>query len=93
LNAVEIEQAVSELALQPFDGDEFPYAFLVAFGNKDTTIKKLRSTKNTSDISCGVLQRSNIHIAVCAEGSQTHPNRAKTKPCDLKRQGKDHSCD
>lgn len=71
MNAVEIEQAVSELALQPFDGNEFPYAFLVAFGNKDTTIKKLRSTKNTSnssDISGGVLQRSNIHIAVCAEG-------------------------
>ena len=71
MNAVEIEEAVSELALQPFDGDEFPYAFLVAFGNKDTTIKKLRSTKNSSnssDISGGVLQRSNIHIAVCAEG-------------------------
>lgn len=71
MNAVEIEVAVSELALQPFDGDEFPYAFLVAFGNKDTTIKKLRSTKNSSnssDISGGVLQRSNIHIAVCAEG-------------------------
>ena len=71
MNAVEIEQAVSELALQPFDGNEFPYAFLVAFGNKDTTIKKLRSTKNSSnssDISGGVLQRSNIHIAVCAEG-------------------------
>jgi hypothetical protein len=71
LNAVEIEQAVSELALQPFDGNEFPYAFLVAFGNKDTTIKKLRSTKNSSnssDISGGVLQRSNIHIAVCTEG-------------------------
>ncbi|MDA8598228.1 lactate dehydrogenase [Porticoccaceae bacterium] len=71
MNAVEIEEAVSNLALQPFDGDEFPYAFLVAFGNKDTTIKKLRSTKNSSnssDIGGGVLQRSNIHIAGCAEG-------------------------
>ena len=71
MNAVEIEVAVSELALQPFDGEEFPYAFLVAFGNKDTTIKKLRSTKNSSnssDIGGGVLQRSNIHIAGCAEG-------------------------
>ena len=71
MKPIEIEQAVSELALQPFDGNEFPYAFLVAFGNKDTTIKKLRSTKNSSnssDISGGVLQRSNIHIAVCAEG-------------------------
>ena len=38
MNAVEIEQAVSELAEQPFDPVEFPYAFLMAFGNKDTTI-------------------------------------------------------
>ena len=71
MNAVEIEEAVSDLALQPFDGDEFPYAFLIAFGNKDTTIRKLRSatnSSNSSDISGGVLQRSNIHIAVCAEG-------------------------
>jgi hypothetical protein len=69
LNAVEIEEAVSDLALQPFVGDEFPYAFLIAFGNRDTTIKKLRSVKNSSnssDISGGSLQRSNIHIAVCA---------------------------
>ena len=72
MNAVEIEEAVSDLALQPFDGDEFPYAFLIAFGNRDTTIKKLRSAKNSSnsaDISGGVLQRSNIHIAVCDEGA------------------------
>ena len=45
MNAVEIEESVSNLALQPFDAGEFPYAFLIAFGNKDTTIKKLRSTK------------------------------------------------
>ncbi len=43
MNAVEIEQAVSELAEQPFDAAEFPYAFLMAFGNKDTTIKRLRT--------------------------------------------------
>ena len=30
MNAVEIEQAVSELAEQPFDAAEFPYAFLMA---------------------------------------------------------------
>ena len=71
MSPIEIEEAVSNLALQPFDGDEFSYAFLIAFGNRDTTIKKLRSAKNSSnssDISGGVLQRSNIHIAVCAEG-------------------------
>ena len=45
MNAVEIESAVSDLALQPFDGTEFPFAFLQAFGNKETTIKRLRSGK------------------------------------------------
>ena len=38
MNAVEIEEAVSELAGAPFDPDEFPFAFLTAFGNKDTTM-------------------------------------------------------
>ena len=42
MNAVEIEAAISELALQPFDAAEFPFAFLAAFGNKDTTLKRLR---------------------------------------------------
>lgn len=70
MNAVEIESAVSELALQPFDRKEFPFAFLQAFGNKDTTLKRLRSgNNNTSDVSSGVLQRNHIHIAVCDIGS------------------------
>lgn len=38
MNAVEIEAAVSELAAQPFNQAEFPFAFLAAFGNKKTTI-------------------------------------------------------
>ncbi|MXW44672.1 MAG: class I SAM-dependent DNA methyltransferase [Gammaproteobacteria bacterium] len=68
MNAVEIEQAVSELAGQPFDPVEFPFAFLESFGNKPTTIKRLRSgATNQSDVG-GVLQRNNIHIKVCAEG-------------------------
>jgi hypothetical protein len=68
MNAVEIEQAVSELAGQPFEAAEFPYAFLLAFGNKDTTIKRLRTgASNKSDIG-GVLQTNNIHIATCAPG-------------------------
>ena len=55
--------------MQPFDPPEFPYAFLEAFGNKSTTIKKLRSgTSNKSKITDGVLQRNNIHIAVCQQG-------------------------
>ena len=46
MNAVEIEEAISELAAKPFDREEFPYAFLTAFGNKDTTIKRLRKKMN-----------------------------------------------
>ncbi|WP_425074820.1 DNA methyltransferase [Sagittula sp. S175] len=68
MNAVEIEQAVSELAEQPFDAAEFPYAFLMAFGNKDTTIKRLRTgASNKSDLG-GVLQTNNIHLTTCAPG-------------------------
>ena len=70
MNAVEIERAVSALAEQPFDPEEFPYAFLEAFGNKATTIRRLRTgASNKSDIG-GVLQNGNIHIAV-AEPGQT----------------------
>ena len=43
LNAVEIEEAISQLAEQPFDAENFPYAFLEAFGNKETTIRRLRA--------------------------------------------------
>ena len=68
MNAVEIEEAVSALAGEPFDPGEFPFTFLEAFGNKRTTIKRLRAgTTNRSDVG-GVLQRSNIHIKVAPEG-------------------------
>jgi hypothetical protein len=70
MNAVEIEAAISDLAFQPFDAVEFPFAFLTAFGNKDTALKRLRTgNNNASDVPGGVLQRNNIHIAVCAEGN------------------------
>jgi hypothetical protein len=72
MNAVEIEEAISALAELPFDGGEFPFAFLQAFGNKDATIKRLRAgSTNASDLPGGVLQRNNIHIAVAASGSVT----------------------
>lgn len=68
MNAVEIEEAVSLLAEQPFEAEAFPYAFLEAFGNKATTIKRLKSgATNKSDVA-GVLQRGNIHIKTCGEG-------------------------
>ena len=69
MNAVEIEEAVSQLAESPFNKDEFPYQFLEAFGNKSTTIKRLKSgTTNKSDVPGGVLQYNNIHMLVCNEG-------------------------
>ena len=68
MNAVEIEQAVTELAEQPFDAAGFPFAFLEAFGNKATTIRKLRnSASNKSDIG-GVLQANHIHLKTCDAG-------------------------
>ncbi|WP_323034143.1 class I SAM-dependent DNA methyltransferase [Pararhodobacter sp.] len=71
MNAVEIEQAISDLAEQPFDAAEFPYLFLQAFGNKETTLKRLRKGEsNRSDIG-GVLQTNNIHIAIAPPGEVT----------------------
>lgn len=70
MNAVEIESAISDLALEPFDAVEFPYTFLAAFGNKDTALKRLRAgNNNATDIQGGVLLRNNIHIAACEQGT------------------------
>lgn len=70
MNAVEIEEALSHLASQAFDRAEFPYSFLTALGNKETTIRRLRKgDTNTSDVPGGMLQRNNVHLAVCAEGA------------------------
>ena len=69
MNAVEIADAVGELAEQPFDAEEFPFAFLAAFGNKDATLKRLRSGEsNKTDVPGAVLQRNNIHLSTCAPG-------------------------
>ena len=67
MNPVEIEEAVSRIAEAPFNRGEFPFEFLQAFGNRDVTIKRLRKD-NRSDVSGAVLQRNNIHLAVCPEG-------------------------
>ena len=80
MNAVEIEEAVSELAATPCDLNEFPFAFLAAFGNKKTTLDRLRKTgkggTNKSDVDGGVLQRLNIHIAVTEVGNAEDTLRA-----------------
>lgn len=68
MNAVEIEQAITDLAERPFDRANFPYSFLEAFGNKETTIKRLRvGASNRSDLG-GVLQTNHIHILTCDAG-------------------------
>lgn len=60
MNAVEIEQAITDLAEQPFDRAEFPYAFLEAFGNKATTLKRLRAGAVLADAMkrIGIVERS-----------------------------------
>jgi hypothetical protein len=69
MNAVEIEEAVSGLALKPFEAEEFSFSFLEAFGNKSTTIMKLRSgSSNKTDVDRAILQRNNIHIAISEKG-------------------------
>lgn len=85
MNAVEIEEAVSNLALAPFDRAEFPYAFLSAFGNKETTIKRLRAgASNKSDLG-GILQTNNLHILVANSGDVTRSLQAlKNSPATTK---------
>ena len=90
MNAVEIEEAISLLAEQDFDSASFPYAFLEAFGNKPATIKRLKSgNTNSSDIDGGVLQRNNIHIATCSEGTVSETlTRLKESPATTKGKAK-----
>ncbi|MCG8095346.1 MAG: lactate dehydrogenase [Candidatus Thiodiazotropha endolucinida] len=65
-----MEEAITQLAEQEFDPATFPFAFLEAFGNPATTIKRLKSgSTNKSDVEGGVLQRNNIHIASCETGT------------------------
>ncbi len=89
MNAVEIEQAITDLAEQPFDRANFPYSFLEAFGNKETTIRKLRAgASNKSDIG-GVLQTNNIHILTCDAGQVTAALKAlKASPATAKAKAK-----
>ena len=89
MNAVEIEEAISELAGRPFDAGEFPFAFLQAFGNKETTLKRLRKGEsNRSDLG-GVLQTNNIHIAVAHPGEVASTLAAlKASPATAKAKAK-----
>lgn len=89
MNAVEIEEAVSELFEQPFDAAIFPGAFLEAFGNKPTVIKRLQSAASLSDIEGAILQRNNIHLKVCPEGQVNKVfNQLKNSPTTTKNKTK-----
>jgi hypothetical protein len=90
MNAVEIEQAITDLAAQVFDPESFPLAFLEAFGNKATTLQRLRTgATNKSDIPGGVLQTNHIHIATCEQGRVSETLRAlKASPATTKAKAK-----
>lgn len=88
MNAVEIEAALSDLSVEPFDAQEFPFQFLAAFGNKEVALKRLRTgNNNASDLPNGVLLRNNIHLATCEVGKvaetlqalRLSPSTAKAK--------------
>jgi len=90
VNAVEIEEAVSNLAERPFDAGEFAFAFLEAFGNKETTLKRLRKGEtNKTDLPGAVLQTNNIHIAVAPPGEVTQTLAAlKASPATARAKAK-----
>lgn len=90
MNAVEIEEAVSKLAEQAFDAENFPFLFLEAFGNKATTIQRLRTgASNKSDIEGGVLQHNNIHMAVARTGDVTNTlNRLRESSATTRQKAK-----
>jgi hypothetical protein len=78
VNAVEIKQAVSELAEQPFDRQSFPFQFLAAFGNKYTALKRLRTGVSNKSSLGDFLHAKMIHIATCAPG-QVHATLASLR--------------
>ncbi|NGX96266.1 MAG: class I SAM-dependent DNA methyltransferase [Candidatus Afipia apatlaquensis] len=90
MKATDIEEAISQLAAEPFNAAEFPYRLLEAFGNKETTLKRLRSgTSNASDVEGGLLQRSNIHLAVCGAGAVSQTlQKLKSSSATLKAKAK-----
>jgi hypothetical protein len=55
MNAVEIADAVTDLAAEPFDAAEFPYQFLKAFDKKETQLKRLKKWRARSFAPVGLL--------------------------------------
>ena len=90
MNAVEIEAALSDLSVEPFDAQDFPYQFLAAFGNKEVALKRLRTgNNNASDLPNGVLLRNNIHLATCVVGKVAETLQAlRLSPSTVKAKAK-----
>lgn len=90
MNAVEIEQAISQLAEQPFDSTNFPFAFIEAFGNKPITITRLKSgSTNKTDIKGAVLQYNNIHIAGSSSGDVANMlTKLRTSPATARQKAR-----
>jgi hypothetical protein len=57
MNAVEIEEAISALAEQPFDAEEFPFAFLLAV-NEHAKLTRFQHLKLTHPLWCKALRRA-----------------------------------
>lgn len=69
MNPTEIYDALAEIASQPFDAHEFPFAFAAATDGAKAAIDKLRNgSSNKSDLPRGVLFTKRFHYAPAAPG-------------------------
>ncbi|MBR9763539.1 MAG: class I SAM-dependent DNA methyltransferase [Rhodobacteraceae bacterium] len=69
MNPTEIYDALAELAREPFDATEFPFAFATATDGAKAAISKLRSgSTNKSDLPGGVLFGKKFHFAPALAG-------------------------
>ena len=70
MNPTEIADALEEIATQPFDGGEFPFAFAAATGSPQATVSKLRSgTINKSKVPGAVLMNRKFYAIVTESGA------------------------
>lgn len=71
MNPTEIADALEAIAAEPFDPEEFPYAFAAATGNAPATVSKLRPgtrSLNRSKLPGGVLMNNKFHYAPAEPG-------------------------
>lgn len=65
----DIEEAVSEIAGNPLDGQEFPYQLMAAYGAPSAVITRTRNARSQSDVQGATMWRRKMHAAVCAPGT------------------------